>query len=220
MRRNRLFAKPGLPWIGLSVLLTIICAMTLHYIAIIIMLVLTMGLMGYYYDFERDLPSHPLSVMSPVDGVVTTIELFYDPFLQRPSQRIQIQSSLFRTYHVRSPTEGQLKQYWPTTDGIAQGSPLFKGYRAWWVRTDEGDDVVMTVSNDGLWQQASCVTQIGERIGQGRRYGHFPLLCKIEMLIDQSAFINVSVGQRVKAGVDSLATFNHDVSVLPTHLPG
>ncbi len=56
----------------------------------------------------------------------------------------------------------------------------------------------------------SCFVPPGERVGQARRCGHFPVGSIIDILIDEKSFIDASEGQRVIAGIDRIATFNHE----------
>ncbi len=173
----------------------------------------TLLLILYYYDPDRELPSHPLGVMSPVDGTVIMIDFFHDPFLARAARRIRIRPNLFRVYHSRSPTEGKLMEYWPQADGQNQGDANKTIRAAWWIQTDELDDVTMIVFGESVWGNPECSTQAGERIGQGARCGRFPIFSQIDILVDQKSYLNVQQGQAVTAGIDTLATFNHDEAV-------
>lgn len=165
-------------------------------------------LMLYYYDPDRQLPSHPLGVMSPIDGTVTMVDLFHDPFLQRPARRIRIRPHLLRVYHSRSPTEGKLMEYWPQRSAQGYGYADIKA--ALWIQTDELDNLTMIISGKSAAGRPECTVQAGERIGQGARCGRFPIFSRVDILIDQNAYLNVQPGQTVKAGIDTLATFNHD----------
>lgn len=212
MKRGRFFAKTGLRWIQLSVISVIMLYMLVGIWSAIAALVMTLVLMRYYHDPERELPSHPLGIMSPVDGFIERIEKFYDPFIQRPAQRIRIKANLFRVYHERSPIEGTLLEYWPlVSKPISYGTELKAS--AWWIQTDEQDDVVMVVIGKPVWWRPSCYVQVGERIGQSRRYGHFPILSTVDILLAENVFIQVESGQKIQAGIDSLATFNHDSDI-------
>lgn len=169
-------------------------------------------LMLFFYDFDRELPSHPLGVMSPIDGQIEKIDLFYDPFLNRPAKRIRIHADLLRVYHARSPTEGKLMEYWPVLPEGKRGYDKDTVKAVWWIQTDEKDDVILVVESDSILGGAHCEVQAGERIGQARRCGRFPLFCHIDLLVDEKSFTEVEEGQRVLAGVHTIATFNHDVA--------
>ena len=210
VKRFRIFSPDGSRWVLLASLLTVVIFFQFGLMASLPFALTSVFLMLFYYDPERDLPSHPLAVMSPVDGKVIGIGSFHDPFLERISQRIRIKANLFRVYQARSPTEGKMMEYWPaiSVDRPGYTKQLVKG--AWWIRTDEGDDVVMVVRSRSFFGRTYCGAQAGERIGQARRCGRFPVFCNIDILISEHSFIEVQEGQSVQAGIHSLATFNHD----------
>lgn len=175
-------------------------------------ILLTLLLMRFYYDPDRELPSHPLGVMSPVDGVIESIELMHDPFLDRPSQRVRIRSKLLGVYHARSPTEGKIVEFWPNLAEDKQEYTHNNTRGAWWIHTDEDDDVMLVVMNDYKFGSTSCFVRPGERVGQARRCGHFPVGSIIDILIDENSFIDASEGQQVIAGIHRIATFNHEAT--------
>lgn len=209
MKQFKLFAHTGVRWILLSALLALAVFAKFGGWAALPVVLVMFALMLFYRDPERQLPSHPLGVMSPADGVVVLVDLFYDPFIKRPSARIRLRCGAFRAYHDRSPTEGRVMEYWPAL-GEAQGYDRRNACAAWWIRTDEGDDVVVVASAKPLWGKPISHAQAGERVGQARRYARFPVFCDVDVLVDDKSFIDVRQGMHVSAGVDTLATLNHD----------
>ncbi len=208
MQRYSLFARRGTYRILLVGLLALILLLWKGIWGIVPLLPVIALLLIYYYDPDRQLPSHPLGVMSPVDGTVTVADLSHDPFLQRPARRIRIRPCLFRVYHSRSPTEGKLMEYWPQAPTRSRGYTDIRA--AFWIQTDELDDLTVIISGTSVGGRPECAIQAGERIGQGARFGRFPAFSRVDILIDQNAYLNVQPGQTVKAGIDTLATFNHD----------
>jgi len=173
-------------------------------------MILTLVIMRFYYDPGRDLPSFPLGIMSPVDGTVVDADILHDPFLDRTAQCIRIQSDLFGVYHGRSPTEGKMMEYWPALSEDKQEYTKEDTRGVLWIRTDEGDDIIVVVRGKSGWGQVRCKIQAGERAGQARRCGRFPARSVIDILVDDKTFIEATPGQRVKAGVDRIASFNHE----------
>jgi len=195
----------------LAIVLLVISWVQLKVYAALPALLLVLLLMRFYYDPDRELPSHPLGVMSPVDGIVLTIDLFHDPFLDRTTQRIRIQSSLLGVYYGRSPTEGKMTEFWPVLSEDKQEYTQANTTGALWIKTDEGDDIILVATTKSGWGRTRCEIQAGERVGQARRCGRFPVGNCIDILIDDNSFIEVVPGQRVTAGIDRIATFNHEV---------
>ena len=102
-------------------------------------------------------------------------------------------------------------EYWPQLQSDVPGYRQSEVNGVWWIQTDEKDDVVMIIMSPSKWPaRANCTIHAGERIGQGRRCGRFPLFCDVDVLIPDISFLSTEVGQPVKAGVDVLATLNHE----------
>lgn len=210
MKRFSFFANEGIRWILLAVVLVAVLWVQFNVYAALPALLLVLLVMRFYYDPDRELPSHPLGVMSPVDGIVLDIDLFHDPFLDRVSQRIRIQTDLLGVYYGRSPTEGKMMEFWPVLPEDKQEYTRANTTGALWIKTDEGDDVTVIATKKSGWGRTRCEIQAGERVGQARRCGRFPVGSCLHILIKENAFIEVAPGQRVLAGIDRIATFNHE----------
>jgi len=196
----------------LGLVLTVVVFVQFGFLLAIPFVLASVITMLFFYDPVRVLPSHPLGVMSPVDGVVEEVELFYDPFLDRTTQRIRIHADSFRVYQARSPIEGTLKEYWPRLSEDRPGYDKKSVKGVWWLQTDEADDVIMVVESSTALGQIHCDIQAGERIGQARRCGRFPVVCYVDLLVEEHSFIGVEVGQHVQSGVHTLASFNREAT--------
>ena len=153
-----------------------------------------------YRDPHRIIPSRPLTVVSPVDGRIISVETTADRFLQRQALHIEIAMSVFGVFSLRSVTEGRVQQIWQ--EQTAQGKCL-----AIWIQTDENDDTVV-VLRPGRWlRRLSYHLAHGNRIGQGQRFGHILFGSRIDVYLPASSRSNIEPGQRVKAGSDAIAEF-------------
>lgn len=159
-----------------------------------------------FRDPERFVPGGALAVLSPADGVVTAVEQARDPYLDRDASVIRVGMNRLGAYAMRSPVEGMVMQHWDEPV-IGQSSPADR--HGIWLRTDEGDNVVLALAPGRRLLQARCALQLGERIGQGRRCGFVPFGGRVAVFLPVSARTDVVPGQRVKAGVDTLARLVH-----------
>jgi len=166
-----------------------------------------------YRDPRRVVPSLPLAVVAPVDGIVTSVEPVYDPFLNRSALRIQMTGSVTGVYTVRSVMEGKVQNQWfgrlseKADEGIyaATGLPDY----AQWTQSDEGDDVITTLSPKIKSTSVQCSASSGERIGQGKPCTFIPFGADAEVLLAENTRINVSPGDKIKAGSSVIATLVH-----------
>ena len=210
MKRFSFFASVGIGWISLSFIVAGILWLQFGIVAAIPAILFGILLMRFYYDPDRQLPSHPLGIMSPVDGIIESVELMYDPFLERPSQRVRIKPDLMGVYHGRSPIEGKIVQYWPLLAEDMQEYTIKTTRGVWWIKTDENDDLVIVASSGFSIGRSGCEIQVGERVGQARRCGRFPTNGRIDLLLDENTYLEAVEGQRVLAGMDRIATLNHE----------
>jgi phosphatidylserine decarboxylase len=121
--------------------------------------------------------------------------------------------SLTGAYTVRSAMEGKVQNQWFGTlpekseEGIysATGIPKY----AQWTRSDEGDDIITTLSPKFISSNIRCGASSGERIGQGKPCGFVPFGSDSEILLAENTRIDVKAGDKIKAGSSVIATLVH-----------
>lgn len=164
---------------------------------------------------KRDVPALPLAVVSPVDGRVVMAKKLLDPWLERQTLCISIRMNAPGITPLRSPTEGKVMEFWTHSstclstprDGDQMNAPV--ACYALWVRTDEGDDMVMAVSASRTLSRFKSDVAPGERIGQGHRLGFVYLGSQIDVLLPAGTRPHVVEGQRTLAGCGVIATLMH-----------
>lgn len=205
MRQFPLIAREGWPFI-MIVLLLLIGSFRLGGLFLVMpCLMLLLLLVLLFRDPHRDVPSKPLAVVSPVDGRVTSVEPTDKGALQGESIRIVINITAIGAYSARSPTEGKVLNL---MDNLAEGSRLL-GVGGLWVRTDERDDVVVLMRGPTGWASPRSFVGYGERLGQGQRFAFNRLARQVEVYVPVNSRLHVKVGDRVRAGSDTLAMFVH-----------
>ena len=155
-------------------------------------------------DPQRTIPSSPSAIVSPVHGKVIAISNVNDSWLDREAICIQLKMSILDVYSLRSPIEGKVVEQWTRCQGPGQKQFAF------WVRTDDGDDVVT------VFKIKACAVmfpriyiQSGERLGQGQRCGYIYLGGDVEVLLPANSILGVKVGQYINAGTDVIAHLIH-----------
>jgi phosphatidylserine decarboxylase len=163
---------------------------------------LACGAIVYLYrDPTREIPSSPLAVVSPADGVVTAVEEVSDPYLDRESVRLDIRMNHAGVYSTRSPVEGKILEPKNSGNDIQPHGV--------WLKTDEDDDLVVVMHRGPLHNLPRCYVRIGERVGQGQRCGYIPMGGMVEVYLPRYSRIQVASGSHVKAGSDVIATLVH-----------
>ncbi len=163
----------------------------------------------FFRDPPRKIPAVPLGIVSPADGRVIAVGEARDPYLERPAKRVSIFMNVFNAHVNRSPTEGKVMERWYQGGSFFNASLDKASYEnernALWIRTDEGDDVVVVQIAGLVARRILCDRQPGERIAQGERYGFIRFGSRVDTYVPASSQFNVALGDRVKAGSDIIA---------------
>ena len=155
-----------------------------------------------FRDPRREIPSSPLAVVSPADGSVESIQEVSDPYLERQAIRLVIDMRHTGVYSTRSPVEGKVLEPRNSSDGSVRPHGV-------WLRTDEGDDLVVVMHRGPLHNLPHCYVRVGERVGQGQRCGSVPMGGRVEVYLPPNSRPLVEPGSQIRAGSDVIATLVH-----------
>lgn len=195
-------AREGWPVIVLAAVLGGAAYVSLVWWAALPFVLVAGFLAAYFHDGGRHAPAEPLAVVTPVDGRVTHRRECYDPFLDREAVRVSLAVAPFGPYFLRAPVEGTVLEIpadaWPEFAGTAS-----------WIRTDEGDDIVVAVSEGAMFGARPCQSRYGERVGQGRRCGMRRLARRVDLYLPAETRVEVALQDSVVAGCSALATLMH-----------
>ncbi len=203
MNSHALIARQGLVPLLLLVLAAVL---VVHFVGVpesLPVWVLALLVLVIFRDPDREVPSLPMSVLSPADGRVVAVEQTLDPYLDRACVRISIDMHSYGVFTTRSPVEGKVLE--PPKLPADTRHP-----HGVWLQTDEGDDIVLVMNRGRLQSKPQCYVRFGERIGQGRRCGFVHLGGRIDVYLPDTSLAVVHPGQTVRAGADAIARLKHD----------
>ncbi len=168
----------------------------------------------FFRDPPRRIPAAPRGVVAPADGKVIAVGEGHDPYLKRPAKRLSIFMNVFNVHSNRIPVEGKVMERWYHR-GAFFNAALDKASQqnernALWIRTDEGDDVVVVQVAGLIARRILCYVQPGERVGQGQRYGFIRFGSRVDLYLPAGAQFEVALGDRVRGASDLVAQ-------LPSH---
>ena len=177
--------------------------------------------LGFMFrDPPRDPPALPLALVCPVDGRIGNVHIDTDPWLEREAATIAVTMGLREVHSIYAPTEGKVVEQWTHPRGLAADDSRYRDTVAYWLRTDEGDDVVLEVAR-GPWGGAIRFPyQPGERVGQGRRIGFALLGCRVRVYAPVGTRIDVRGGESALAALTVMATLVHETAVSAIEAPG
>jgi len=210
IRRHPILAREG--WVDIIVLAVAGSAVHFYFGApwAAPIWVLFIFVVQFFRDPSRKIPAEPLGIICPADGRVIQVGDIHDPYLDRQSRRVSIFMNVFNVHSNRSPTEGIVKERWYNPGRFFNAS-LDKAAKenernALWIQTDEGEDVVVVQVAGLIARRILCYKQPGDRIGQGERFGFIRYGSRVDIYLPPKTDINVSLGDKVTAGTDVLAT--------------
>ncbi len=203
--RHPIIAKEG--W-SIIIFSSFIVAALQHYVSVYaaVLWCVPIVLLWFYRDPHRPLPSDPLGLVSPVNGVVILAETHPDPFLGRDAFLFRISMSLSDIFSIRSVTEGKIIQQWLDPEDADDDRSLAHAIQ---IKTDEDDDIMIVLRPGRYFKQLSCDAVIGQRIGQGHRCGIIPFGANVDIYVPVDSNIKVNVGDHVEAGMTRLASLKH-----------
>ncbi len=210
---QHLIAREGWPVLSALLLLLLLAKIYLGITAALLCLALIAISAFILRNPSYAIPPAPLAVVSPVCGKLSAIKTLEDPHLSRAALRFRLHMSLWDVHAVRSPIEGKVRKEWSAK---IDGSDYQRRY-SYWIQTDEGDDVVLSLAM-GKWAPiVKTRLRTGERIGQGQLCGYFYFAGVIDVWIPRCSRLEARPDERLTAGSAILARFIHEQG---TSLPG
>jgi len=200
MSRYFVIAREGLAPVLASVLAATLVTQFAGYYASLGFWVFSLLLALIFRDPDRDIPAVPLAIVCPVDGRILSISVTHDPYLDRPAIRVVIQMNPYGVFSARSPVDGKVLD----PPNIPPGAP-----HGVWLRTNEGDDIVLVMNRGRLHNAPRCYVRIGDRVGQGQRCGFIHLGGQVDLYLPESSRTLVTAGDWVQGGSDVIAKLIH-----------
>ncbi len=204
-RRDPFVAREGIAWMLLVIVAGGLIWRYASPVYLLIPALLLTYLFAVFRDPTREMAAVPLGLVSPVDGVVTEIELTDKSILGGEAHRIVIKVNSLGTYTARCPVEGKIMDF----RGNGEQEFVRSLSNGLWVRTDEGDDVVLQFQGYRFGLAPLAFLRFGERVGQGQRCAYLRLTRYAEIQFPINGRMQVEVGQRVLAGCDVLGKLPH-----------
>ena len=198
-------AREGYPFIAFIAFATIIFAIIGYDIISLITLFLTGFVVYFFRDPERISPNDEDVVVAPADGKIILIEkIFDDRFVNDHVYKVSIFMSVFDVHVNRIPFAGKIEkiQYAPGSFYAAntdQGG--LANEHCGVILTTEKDFRYAVVQIAGLIaRRIVCWVEKGDTIERGKRFGMIRFGSRVDLYLPQNMQIEVSTGQRVKAG--------------------
>jgi len=200
-RRNPFVAHEGVVPLALVAALGIVLLRFADPWLALLPAILFVYLFLLFRDPQRGVQAVALGVISPVDGEVVSVERTEACFLPGETYRIRLQIDSFGAYTARSPVEG-------TVMDLRADAPENSDCpaNALWIKTDEGDDIVLQFHGYRFGIAPHSFVGFGQRIGQGHRCAYLRLAKYADVYMPVTGKVSVAPGDEVQAGSDLLGS--------------
>jgi len=164
---------------------------------------LSLFLLWFYRDPERETPNIEGAWVSPADGKVVEVERAYHPFTGEAC-KVGIFMSPIDVHVNRCPYDGKVAflEYAPGKKWMAFEPKASELNERFYVGFDTERGRAMVVQIAGfLARRISSTVNMGERLKRGDRIGMIKLGSKVDLYLPDGVKPVVQVGDKVKAGI-------------------
>ncbi len=175
----------------------------------IVTLVLTLFVLFFFRDPERNVPQSSDLVVSPADGKVIVVKDVFEPtYLKQDVKQISIFLSVFNVHVNRSPIDGtvELVQYNPGKFHVASVDKASLDNEQTAMVVARGRYKILVKQIAGLIaRRIVCYAKAGDTIKRGDRYGLIRFGSRVDIFLPKNAEIKVKTGDRIKGARDVIA---------------
>lgn len=198
--------RDGLYYGGAMLLLALIVGWLSVPALAVVPLLLGAFFLWFFRDPERTIPATPGAIVSPADGVVTSIGRV--EVNGRAQTRISIFLNVFNVHVNRSPIGGVIRvvEYRRGQFRNAMGE----------ASAEHNEQNIVTVEGEGqtlVFKQIAGVLarrivfskRPGDNVSRGERVGLIKFGSRTDVIFDSAAAVRVRIGEKVKGGSSTLA---------------
>ncbi len=206
------FAREGYPIVAIPAVLTALLLVFGRFLLAAILGVLSLGLLAFFRDPERVIPSGEDLIVAPADGKVVSITLVNGgPLIESARARISIFLSPLDVHINRAPIASKV------TDVRHQPGKFVAAYKDEASERNEQNALRMVdkeAREVGVVQVAGvvarriiCKVKQGDILARGARFGLIMFGSRTDLYLPATARIDISEGQRVKGGETIIGRF-------------
>ncbi|MFC1840762.1 phosphatidylserine decarboxylase family protein, partial [Thermodesulfobacteriota bacterium] len=205
---NRLpVAREGIPFIVISAGITIILFCFRLFYPAVIMSLISLFIISFFRDPEREKRAEENEVISPADGKIIDVWNLdnSDNPLGEPAIKISIFMSVFNVHVNRAPLSGKITDiiYNPgkfVSANLDKASEENENNRIT-LETEDNKKIVFTQIAGLIARRIVCWIKVNDYVKVGQRVGLIRFGSRLDVFIPAGSDTAVKSGQKVKAGV-------------------
>ncbi|MEK7829314.1 MAG: phosphatidylserine decarboxylase family protein, partial [Deltaproteobacteria bacterium] len=198
-------AREGYPFILASIFGTIILFLAGFKSVSYLSGGLTIFIVSFFRDPERDIPSETDAIISPADGRIIIVDrVFEDRFMKQDAIKISIFMNVFNVHVNRVPASGKVSGVFYNPGKFFSAdkdkASLENEQNALLIEADNSKRFVVNQIAGLIARRIVCYAKEGDKIERGKRFGMIRFGSRIDVYLPVDCRINVKAGDKVKAG--------------------
>jgi len=207
---NTPIAVEGYPFIFGALILVIVLALlglnlsTGFYALAVLFFVLTVFIVFFFRNPERNTPDLENAVIAPADGVVIFSGKVVEPHTSTEMEKISIFMSVFNVHVNRAPVTGRVVDSFYTQGkfyDVRDERATFENEQKGLVIEDASGQQLVVVQVAGLIaRRIICYPKVGDTLTRGRRYGLIRFGSRLDVYLPLGTQVKVAMGEKTVAG--------------------
>ncbi len=197
--------KEGFPFVGITLLISLIFAFFGLWIGVVIFGLLTVFMAYFFRNPHRNIPQEPNIIVSPADGRVTRVEE------NEAGQFVSIFLSPLDVHVNRSPIAGKITKvnyiHGKKTPATSNQASLINERNSLLI---EGEKITVTVTQIAgiVARRIVCWNKEGDSLERGQRFGLIKFSSRTDLQMPGNVEVLVKVDDKVKGGETIIARIN------------
>lgn len=198
-------AREGLPFIIIALVVTVVAWFVGLSLLFGLFLILTVFVVSFFRDPEREIPEDTNSIISPADGKVIKVEKVYeDRILRDDVIKISIFMTVFNVHVNRVPASGRVLSvlYNPGKflSANLDKASLENEQNAILLETPSGKRMVFNQIAGLVARRIVCYAKEGMDLTRGERFGLIRFGSRLDVYLPTDCRVTVKVDDKVSAG--------------------
>ncbi|MFZ3073081.1 MAG: phosphatidylserine decarboxylase family protein [Thermodesulfobacteriota bacterium] len=203
-------AREGYVFIFIALVPVVITGAIWIWWLFVLTLAVSLFVVNFFRDPERDVPSSENSIVSPADGVVIKVEKAFEArLLHSEALKISIFMNVFNVHVNRAPVSGIVK-------GVSYNPGKFLNASFDKASLENEQNMVVVEAANGkrvafcqiaglIARRIVCYVKEGDAVVKGVRFGMIRFGSRLDVYLPLECRVNVKLGDKVKAGSSTLA---------------
>ncbi len=211
MDRNRVpVALEGIPFVIIAGVVSILFYLFGLAIPALVFLILTLFIIWFFRNPEREIPSDKNLIISPADGKIIGInEVIESRILKKKMLKISIFMNIFNVHINRIPCSGKISDILYNRGKFISANiekaSLENEQNAIVLETRRGEKILFVQIAGLIARRIVCWLKKGDDVVTGQRFGLIRFGSRVDIYLPKDVDVRVSVGQKVKGGASVLA---------------